>query len=72
MRIVKRFRQLLNVSQQELATEAGISVRELARIEAGEQQPRRDNAAAIDRGFDAIIVKRLKKEPDEQQEKDHA
>ena len=67
MRAIKRLRLLLNVSKQELAARSGISVRELARIEAGEQLPRRENANAIDAGFDSIIDERLARvEPPEQ------
>ena len=58
MRAIKRLRLLLDISQLKLAKASGISVRELARIEAGEQEPRRETARQLDAGFDAVIAER--------------
>jgi transcriptional regulator with XRE-family HTH domain len=59
MRAIKRLRLLLDIGQQELAEASGLSTRELARIEAGEQVPRRDTAQGVDAGFDSILRARL-------------
>lgn len=62
MRAIKKLRLLLDIGQQELARASGLSTRELARIEAGEQVPRRETAQGVDAGFDAILRARLPKE----------
>jgi transcriptional regulator with XRE-family HTH domain len=62
MRALKKLRLLLDIGQQELARASGLSTRELARIEAGEQLPRRETALGVDAGFDAILRERLRKE----------
>ena len=49
---------ILDVSQRDLARRAGISVRELSRIEKGEVMPKREAAAALDRAFKQIIQAR--------------
>ncbi len=58
MRIVKTVRQVFVIGQQELADLSGVSVRELARIEAGEQVPRPDTANAISTAIERLIAKR--------------
>ena len=45
--VIKRQRAALGLSQTELAKEAGISLRQLARYEAGEQQPVLSAAVAL-------------------------
>lgn len=62
MRALKKLRLLLDIGQQELARASGLSTRELARIEAGEQVPRRETAQGVDAGFDAILLARRKTE----------
>lgn len=71
MRAIKKLRQVLGVSQYKLAQASGVSVRELARIEAGEQLPRRETAQGLDAGFDQIVTERLgsQKDPPCQPEK---
>ena len=55
---LKLLRGILAVGQQELARRAGVSVRELARIEAAEVLPRREVSQKLDRAFEAIILER--------------
>ena len=49
---------ILDVSQRDLARRAGISVRELSRIEKAEVMPKREAAAALDLAFAEVIVER--------------
>ena len=52
---MKLARVMLNIGQAKLAARAGISVRELARIENGEVQPKALAAKAIDAALMAIV-----------------
>lgn len=65
MRAIKRLRQLLAIGQQELAAKSGLSVRQLARIEAGQQVVNEKTSQGVDAGFDAILGARLKEEVQE-------
>jgi transcriptional regulator with XRE-family HTH domain len=55
---VKLARTALQIGQRELATRAGISVRELGRIERSEAQPRLELAQRLDKAFTGIILDR--------------
>lgn len=59
---LKLLRVILAIGQQELAQRAGVSVRELARIEAAEVLPRRDVSQKLDLAFEAIIMERAARE----------
>ena len=59
MRALKTLRQLLRISQVELASAAGLSARQLARIEAGEQVVNQKTAQGLDQGFDSILSARI-------------
>jgi predicted transcriptional regulator len=52
---VKLARVLLGIGQTQLAKRAGISVRELARIEIGEVHPKAQASQALDAALVAII-----------------
>ena len=49
---------MLGIGQAQLATRAGISVRELARIESGEVQPSAPAWAAYDKALEEIVEAR--------------
>lgn len=53
-------RALLKVGQRELASKAGMSVRQLVRIEAGEAFPSRGMLLNIDRAIAQILVERAR------------
>lgn len=55
---IRLLRTILALSRRELARRSGVSVRELARIEAAEVLPRREAAKAIDRALLAAIMER--------------
>ena len=55
---VKLARTALKIGQRELAQRAGISVRELGRIERSEVQPRLELTHRIDRAFTGFILER--------------
>jgi len=52
---IKLLRVILGVGQREMAQLSGVSIRELARIEAAEVLPRRDVAQKLDLAFEKII-----------------
>lgn len=60
MRFLKVLRALLKVGQRELASKAGMSVRQLVRIEAGEAFPSRGMLLNIDRAIAQILVERAR------------
>lgn len=60
MKAVRKLRLILQVSQGQLADAAGISSRELARVEKGEVHPSRETAQRLDHAFDDIVNERLK------------
>lgn len=60
MRLVRTLRSLLGIGQQELASKAAISSRELSRLESGAVTAKAETAEALDRAFDAIIDRRLR------------
>lgn len=55
---VKLARTALNIPQRELASRAGISVRELGRIERSEVQARLELTQRLDRAFTGVILER--------------
>jgi transcriptional regulator with XRE-family HTH domain len=55
---LKLLRVMLGIGQAQLASRAGISVRELARIESGEVQPSAPAWAAYDKALAEIIEAR--------------
>ena len=55
---LKLLRVMLGVGQAQLAARAGISVRELARIESGEVQPSAPAWAAYDKALAEIVEAR--------------
>ena len=55
---LKLLRVMLGIGQAQLATRAGISVRELARIESGEVQPSAPAWAAYDKALMEIVEAR--------------
>lgn len=59
MRLIKTTRGLLGVSVTELAKEAGISRRELTRIESRVVTASDKSLSAIDRAFDRILERRV-------------
>jgi transcriptional regulator with XRE-family HTH domain len=59
MRAIKTLRQLLRISQVELASAAGLSARQLARIEAGEQLVNLKTADGLDAALDSILGARI-------------
>jgi transcriptional regulator with XRE-family HTH domain len=61
MRAVKLLRVVLGIGQQELATAAHLSVRELARIETGQTRPAPATMANLDVAFLAILDRRLRR-----------
>ena len=58
MYTLKLLRVMLGIGQAQLATRAGISVRELARIEAGDIQPSAPAWAAYDKALMEIVQAR--------------
>jgi transcriptional regulator with XRE-family HTH domain len=62
---VRMLRQLLRCGQGDFAKLAGVSVRELIRIENSEVIPRADIAAGIDRAFFSLVFDRLKEGTDD-------
>ena len=52
---IKLLRVMLGIGQAQLAARAGISVRELARIESGEVHPRAPISQALDAALMAIV-----------------
>jgi len=58
MEAVKLLRLILQIGQGELAELAGVSRRELSRIEKAEVMPSRDVAKAIDQAFLGVIYRR--------------
>jgi len=57
---VKLARTLLVIGQSQLAARAGISVRELARIENGQVTPRESAARSLDAALVGIVRDRAK------------
>jgi len=55
---IKLLRVILGVGQREMAQRSGVSIRELARIEAAEVLPRRDVAQKLDLAFERVIQER--------------
>ena len=55
---IKLLRVILGVGQREMAQLSGVSIRELARIEAAEVLPRRDVAQKLDLAFERVIQER--------------
>jgi transcriptional regulator with XRE-family HTH domain len=55
---VKLARTALKIGQRELAGRAGISVRELGRIERSEVQPRLELTRRLDKAFTGFILER--------------
>ena len=55
---IKLLRVVLGIGQREFSQRSGVSIRELARIEAAEVLPRRDAAQKIDLAFEAFILER--------------
>src|SRR4051794_35604665 len=62
--ILRRRRAELGMSQAELARAAGIGVRQIARYEAGEQQPVLPVAAALADALDVSLNRLAGREPD--------
>ena len=58
---IKLLRVILGIGQREFAQRSGVSLRELARIEAAEVIPRRDVAQKIDLAFEAFISERAER-----------
>lgn len=58
MEAVKLLRLILQIGQGELADLAGVSRRELARIESAEVMPSKELARAIDLAFVGVIIRR--------------
>lgn len=58
MYVLKLLRVLLGIGQAQLAARAGISVRELARIERGDVRPSAPSMAAYDRAIEEIVEAR--------------
>ena len=57
---IKLLRTMLRIGQSQLAERAGISVRELARIENAEVLPRPPAAKALDKAFAEFVLERAK------------
>jgi len=55
---IKLLRVILGIGQREFAQRAGVSLRELARIEAAEVIPRREVAQKIDLAFERYVLER--------------
>ena len=55
---IKLLRVVLGIGQREFSQRSGVSIRELARIEAAEVLPRRDAAQKIDLAFENFILER--------------
>ena len=55
---IKLLRTMLRIGQSQLAERAGISVRELARIENAEVLPRPPAAKALDKAFAEFVLER--------------
>ena len=55
---IKLLRVVLGIGQREFSRRSGVSIRELARIEAAEVLPRRDVAQKIDRTFEQYVLER--------------
>ena len=60
VRFVRTLRNLLGIPQKNLAEDAGLSVRELQRVEAGDVVPSGDTVRGLDDAFDKAITRRLK------------
>jgi transcriptional regulator with XRE-family HTH domain len=63
MKAVKTLRLLLNIPQAQLAESAGISARELSRIEKGQVYPSRETMTRLDAAFDQEMKNRWINEP---------
>jgi transcriptional regulator with XRE-family HTH domain len=59
MRALKKLRLLLDIGQVELASAAGLSARQLARIEAGKQLVNQKTAQGLDAALDSILGARI-------------
>ena len=55
---LKLLRVILGIGQRELAQRSGVSIREIARIEAAEVLPRRDVAQKLDLAFEQVSLRR--------------
>lgn len=60
MRLVRILRAVFGIPQKQLAERAGISVRELARIEEGEVAPKQRVLDELDRAARNIIDERVR------------
>lgn len=60
MRLVRTLRNLLNIGQEDLARRAGISPRELSRIEKGVAMPQPETITALDAAFTKTIDERVR------------
>jgi transcriptional regulator with XRE-family HTH domain len=58
VRFLRVIRAVYSIRQQELAKRSGVSVREIARVEAGEAMPSRGFMDAIEKAFTEILVER--------------
>lgn len=56
MQIIRLLRSLFRIGQAELATAAGISVREMARIENCEVTPSPETLTAVDKALMAYVL----------------
>lgn len=59
MKLLRVARLVLGIPVSALAARAGVSVRELARIERGEVRPKAETLAALDSAFMAVLQSRL-------------
>ena len=60
MRLVRTLRNLLNIQQDELARRAGISARELSRIEKAVAVPTPETIAGLDAAFTKLLDERAR------------
>ncbi len=62
MRLLRTIRLVLGIPVHALAAEAGVSVRELHRLERGAVRPKHSTLAKLDAALEAILERRARHE----------